>query len=382
MDTRARVVTPSRRFKRRGENPAVELRYFLPEAGSPMSQLSRCLTLLLLVSRPIEAQVSRWPYYDPDLIDKLYKNDYEHVGNDNASRQDLLAVIAAFGLPNDPDKDCAFVTDDSPAKLIGYVKFLQSDSRTGAYPSDEAGALAFVSALYPDPPYVYVNDPNLIAMAREIDEHSCGSDRIQTIRRNFVKLLDDRVAGRNIPITAVAPRPGAGSAGAPQSGIPRQDPAAQQAAAAAAAAAAERAAADRAAAERAAAERAAAQKAEAERAAAERAAQQAKNVQIAQQQTAKAQECTQRLQADQAARRPQQEVMQNYTVCAAEVQRIAAPPGSAAAAGVQRTQNQFAKAQECTQQLQADQSAGRPQQETQQRYMACLQQIQQLAAPR
>jgi hypothetical protein len=323
---------------------------------------------------PAAAQLGRWPYYDPDLIEKLYKNDYQHVGNDNASRQDLIAVIAAFGL--DPDAKCSLVTDDSlagGAKLAGYISFLQSDSRTGQYPSAEASELAFVGALYPDPPYVYINDPNLVAMAREIETHKCKSDRIQTIRRNFVQLLDDRIAGRNIPASAASPRPAPPPqptsrlpqpAPVPQPAISPQEAAAQQQAQAAAAAAA--------------AERAAAERAAAERAQAERAAVQTQRVQLAQQQTAKAQECTQRLQADQAAGRPQQEIQQTYLTCVQEVQKLGAPPGSAAAAQIQQTQDKVAKAQQCAQQLQADQGAGRPQQAMQQRYMACLQELQQL----
>jgi hypothetical protein len=269
---------------------------------------------------PVAAQPNRWPYYDPDLIEKLYENDYQHVGNDNASRQDLIAVIAAFGLPNDPDKDCAFVTDDSlagGAKLAGYIKFLMSDSRTGQYPSGEAGEIAFMSALYPDPPYVYINDPNLVAMAREIETRQCGSDRIQTIRRNFVNLLDDRMAGRNVPASAVASRPR--SVPAPQPAISQQDAAAQREAAAAAA---RQQAAAATAQQQAAAAAATAARVDAERAEAARAALQAQRAQQAQQQVAKAQACMQQFQADQGAERPQPDAQQRYLSCLQELQQL------------------------------------------------------------
>jgi hypothetical protein len=42
-------------------------------------------------------------------------------------------------------------------------------------------------------------------MAREIEANGCKSDRIQTIRKNFVQLLDDRIAGKNVPGAAAAP---------------------------------------------------------------------------------------------------------------------------------------------------------------------------------
>jgi hypothetical protein len=151
------------------------------------------------------ALAQRFPYSDPNLIEKLSRNDYQNIGNDNLSRQDLIGVIAAFGLPDDPKKKCDVVADDSlqgGLRLARYIQFLQSDSRTGQYPSTEARDLAFISALFPDPPYVYVLDPNLGRMADEIARNGCNSARIQTIRKNLVQLLDDRIAGRNIPASS------------------------------------------------------------------------------------------------------------------------------------------------------------------------------------
>jgi hypothetical protein len=192
-----------------------------------MSQIARSFLLLLFISMPVAAQ--RFPYHDPDLIEKLYKNDYQHVGNDNLSRQDLIGVIAAFGLPDDPKKKCDLVADQSSqagfAKLAKYYSFLQSDFRTGQYPSQEAKELAFVSVLFPDPPYVYILDPNLTAMAREIEKGGCKSSRVEAIRRNLVQILDDRIAGRNIPVTAAAPRTGPQTQ--PQVGTPQTRPGAQ-----------------------------------------------------------------------------------------------------------------------------------------------------------
>jgi hypothetical protein len=174
-----------------------------------MRRLIFSLALIVMVSMPVAAQ--RFPYHDPDLIEKLYKNDYQHIGNDNLSRQDLIALIAAFGVSKDPKKKCDLVEDQGSmaggAKLLKYNTFLQSDSRTGQYPSKESRELAFVSALFPDPPYAYVLDPNLVAMANEIDKGGCNSPRVQTIRRNLVQLLDDRMAGRNVPVTAAPPGP-------------------------------------------------------------------------------------------------------------------------------------------------------------------------------
>jgi hypothetical protein len=175
-----------------------------------MTLLTRSLALLLIVAKPAAAQFA-WPYHDPSLLDKLYTNDYQHIGNDNLSRQDLMAVIQAFGLSDDPNLKCP-LGDDSlagAAKLVSYMSFLSTDYRTGEYPSREAREVAFVSVLYPDPPYAYINDPNLRAMAREIEARGCGNERVRTIGRNLAKLLDDRMAGRSLPLATanVAPRP-------------------------------------------------------------------------------------------------------------------------------------------------------------------------------
>jgi hypothetical protein len=149
---------------------------------------------LLLVSIPLHAQINKaWPKHDPDLIEKLYRGDFAHISDDNFGRIDLEAVMTAFRsdakLGNDkcPLFGGETVTADQMAKIATYIRYLNSNSTTGEFPSAQFMAL---SALGPD---AFALDPNMMAMGLEIGKSGCRSNRVQKIRENIVDLLDQRI---------------------------------------------------------------------------------------------------------------------------------------------------------------------------------------------
>src|SRR6185503_20004988 len=166
-------------------------------------RLSRCLAVLaslLLLSIPATAQITKaWPKHDPDLIAKLYKGDFAHISDDNFGRMDVEAVMTMFrtDAKAGPDK-CPLlgqnVSDaESTAAMAQYIRYLNTDRQTGTFPSAQFMMLSVLGA-GKDALGGFALDPNAMAMAMEIHEHGCDSERVQKIRENLIKLLQQRVA--------------------------------------------------------------------------------------------------------------------------------------------------------------------------------------------
>ncbi|HET8697979.1 MAG TPA: hypothetical protein VFO94_10860, partial [Gammaproteobacteria bacterium] len=131
---------------------------------------------------------------DPALIDKLEKGDVMHVGDDNASRMDLVSVLMAASRPKCDAADPGF------AKLASYIAYLGSDSVTGQYPSGEFLAIGVMGILGSnentraddqesnfDAPWML--NRNAAAML-EIGSHGCDDRRFRTVVANLFKTLD------------------------------------------------------------------------------------------------------------------------------------------------------------------------------------------------
>jgi hypothetical protein len=143
---------------------------------------------LLLLAAPSWAQ---FPRYDGGLIDKLYDGDFAHISDDNFGRMDLEAVLMAFRAEEDSPKKCdlfggAGVDDAGLVKILEYVKYLNTDSATGTFPSAQFMTLSLFGL------GAWSFDPNMLAMGVEIDK-GCNSPRTKRIRENLVKLLDERI---------------------------------------------------------------------------------------------------------------------------------------------------------------------------------------------
>ena len=150
---------------------------------------------LFLLSISATAQINKaWPKHDPELITKLYKGDLAHINDDNFGRMDVEAVMTAFrtDAKAGPDK-CpllgANVSEaESMAAIARYIRYLNTDRQTGTFPSAQ---FMMLSVLGVDG---FALDPNAMAMALEIHERGCKSERVQKIRENLIKLLEQRVA--------------------------------------------------------------------------------------------------------------------------------------------------------------------------------------------
>ncbi|MEP6601552.1 MAG: hypothetical protein ABJB49_07035 [Nitrospirota bacterium] len=165
---------------------------------------SHCLAViasLLLLSIPATAQINKaWPKHDPELLTKLYNGDFAHISDDNFGRIDVEAVMTAFR--NDakagPDKCPLFGEKRSDAEstdaMARYIRYLNTDRQTGTFPSAQFMALSVLDVASKDAAGVFALDPNAMAMAIEIHEHGCKSERVQKMRENLIKLLEQRVA--------------------------------------------------------------------------------------------------------------------------------------------------------------------------------------------
>ena len=167
------------------------------------ARISRCLAVLaalLLLSIPVTAQITKaWPKHDPDLIPKLYRGDFAHISDDNFGRMDVEAVMTMFRTDQKSGADkCPLlgqnVSDaESTAAMAQYIRYLNTDRQTGTFPSAQFMMLSVLGA-GKDALGGFALDPNAMAMAMEIHEHSCDSERVQKIRENLIKLLQQRVA--------------------------------------------------------------------------------------------------------------------------------------------------------------------------------------------
>src|SRR5207249_1099934 len=72
--------------------------------------------------------------------------------------------------------------------------FLNTDRGTGTFPSAQFMALSIMDVAGKNPGDVFALNPNALAMAMEIDEHGCHSPRVERIRENIIKLLEQRIA--------------------------------------------------------------------------------------------------------------------------------------------------------------------------------------------
>src|SRR5262249_17018378 len=79
------------------------------------------------------------------------------------------------------------VTADQMTKIAAYIRYLNSNSTTGEFPSAQFMALSVLG------PNAFVLDPNVMAMGLEIGKSGCKSERVQKIRQNLVNLLDQRL---------------------------------------------------------------------------------------------------------------------------------------------------------------------------------------------
>jgi hypothetical protein len=151
------------------------------------------LAVLVLASLPLEAQFGG---FDRDLLDKLYRADFAHISDDNVGRMDLEAVVMAFRADDEVAVKCDLFGGQGLdvgqlATFLGYIKFLNTDRDTGTFPSAQFLALS-VLGFGTDAPGLWALDPNMLAMGLEI-EKGCASPRAGTIRRNLVRLLDERI---------------------------------------------------------------------------------------------------------------------------------------------------------------------------------------------
>jgi len=166
------------------------------------------LAALLLLAIPVTAQLSSWPpcgasgeriCYDPNLINKLYNGDFPHISDNNFGRMDLEAVLMAFRTDAKAGKDKCPVLGDSESggqtmdTFLKYIRYLNTDRQTGTFPSAQFMMLSVLSGPV-DFPGVWALDPNMLALALEISEQGCKSARVQKIRENLIKLLEQRIA--------------------------------------------------------------------------------------------------------------------------------------------------------------------------------------------
>ena len=164
---------------------------------------SHCLAViasLLLLSTPATAQINKaWPKHDPELITKLYNGNFAHISDDNFGRMDVEAVMTMFRTDQKAGADkCPLlgqnVSDaESTAAMAQYIRYLNTDRQTGTFPSAQFMMLSVLGA-GKDALGGFALDPNAMAMAMEIHEHGCDSERVQKIRKNIINLLQQRVA--------------------------------------------------------------------------------------------------------------------------------------------------------------------------------------------
>lgn len=157
------------------------------------------LSIPLAVQTPSLAALG-WPFHsDRDLINKLYTGDFAHISDDNFGRMDLEAVFMAFRTDKNagPDK-CNVLGEnqsaaDVMARIAKYIQYLNTDRQTGTFPSAQFMTLSVLSAAGDSPGFWALN-PNMLAMAMEIHERGCASERVQRIRGNMIQLLEERIA--------------------------------------------------------------------------------------------------------------------------------------------------------------------------------------------
>jgi hypothetical protein len=151
-----------------------------------------CALLLLCVSARAQSPFGR---YDGNLIDKLYKGDFAHIADDNFGRMDLEAVLMAFRADEELPKKCDIMGGTGldgaeMVKFVAWIKYLNTDSATGTFPSAQFLAL---SVLGGGTLGVWAFDPNMLAMGVEIDNDGCNGPRVKKIRENFAKLMEQRI---------------------------------------------------------------------------------------------------------------------------------------------------------------------------------------------
>ncbi len=157
--------------------------------------VSLSLAAFFAVHAPSLAAVG-WPFHsDRDLITKLYNADFAHISDDNEGRMDLQTVMYAFRYDEKRREKCSLLGDDmSLALSMKYTRFLNTDRQTGTFPSAQFMALSVMDLAAKKPGDVFALGPNAMAMAMEIDEHGCQSPRVERIRQNIIKLLEQRIA--------------------------------------------------------------------------------------------------------------------------------------------------------------------------------------------
>jgi hypothetical protein len=153
------------------------------------------LAILFAIHEPSFGQI-RWPFHsDRDLITKLYNGDFAHISDDNEARMDLQSVMYAFRYDEKRGEKCSLLGDDMSLGLsMQYTRFLNTDRQTGTFPSAQFMALGVMDLAGRKPGDVFALGPNAMAMAREIEQHGCHSPRVERVRQNIIKLLEQRIA--------------------------------------------------------------------------------------------------------------------------------------------------------------------------------------------
>ncbi|TLY16521.1 MAG: hypothetical protein E6K67_09450 [Nitrospirae bacterium] len=153
------------------------------------------LAILFAIHEPSFGQI-RWPFHsDRDLITKLYNGDFAHISDDNEGRMDLQSVMYAFRYDEKRGEKCSLLGDDMSLGLsMKYTRFLNTDRQTGTFPSAQFMALGVMDLAGRNPGDVFALGPNAMAMAMEIEQHGCHSARVERIRQNIIKLVEQRIA--------------------------------------------------------------------------------------------------------------------------------------------------------------------------------------------
>jgi hypothetical protein len=140
--------------------------------------------------------IGLWPFHsDRDLINKLYNADFAHISDENEGRMDVESVMWAFQYDEKRKEKCSLLGDTMSLDLsMKYIRFLNTDRGTGTFPSAQFMALGVMDAIGRNPGDVFALGPNAMAMAMEIEEHGCHSARVERIRQNIIKLLEQRIA--------------------------------------------------------------------------------------------------------------------------------------------------------------------------------------------
>ena len=143
------------------------------------------LMVLLLTAVPLHAQFTR---VDRNLIDKLYRGDFANISDDNFGRMDLEAVVMAFRADDRvPEQEVRPVwrsrTDRSTnGEVSRLYQVFEYGPRHRNISERSIHGFECAERWESNHPGVWALDPNMLAMALEIDKAGGCTDRAKTIR--------------------------------------------------------------------------------------------------------------------------------------------------------------------------------------------------------